>query len=332
MDPDKEKKVEEVRDPLLEFADIDDEEARLSPLPDAELNPEPPPDPEKRERNADGTFKGEKKDPPDDPKAKKPDEKKPDEKAEKKDESVPLAKFLDEKAKLKAELEQRDITIKEFQKKLEALEAKLPKPQAEPEPDYIEDPKGYVDTKLAKALSTLEEANKKIAEQGKEASETANRARETAELHSFMQNLQNHEARFVAQNPDYPEALAHMRQIRAFQLQQFNPNITDEQIHQVISQEEISLAVQLTRAGRDPVATAFELAKKYGYVPKKPDNGDEHLKLLKKSLSSLDDPSKRLPPDQSLGASSGATDLKDDSDQVTDAVDLALASLKRARA
>lgn len=329
MDPDKksgENSADE-RDPLLAFGDVEDEAARTAPLPDAEVNNTPPEDKKPAERNADGTFKGkegEKK--PEDKagdKDKKPEAK---DKDEKRDDFVPLAKFLDEKAKLKAELDQRDITITEFKKQLAEITSKLPKQEAEVEPDYIEDPKGYVDTRLAKALSTLEEANKKAEEQGKAATETANRARDTAELQGFMRNLQAHEARFVAEKPDYHDALQHMRDIRAYQLKEFNPEITPEQIHQAISQEEINLAMHLARAGKDPVATVYAMAEKYGYRAKKADN---HLDQIKKGM---DDTSKRLPPDQSLGASSGATDLRDDSDQVTDAVELALASLKRARA
>lgn len=332
MDPDKKpgEKPDE-RDPLLSFGDVDDEDLRTQQLPDPELNKDPPEDKKPAERNPDGTFKGKDGEKKPEEKAADKDKKPEEKKEEKKEDFVPLAKFLDEKAKLKAELDQREITIKEFQKKLDEITAKLPKQQAEepPEPDYIEDPKGYVDTRLAKALSTLEAANKKIEEQGKAATETANRARETAEMQGFMRNLQAHEARFVAEKPDYHDALQHMRDIRTYQLQQLNPEITPEQIHAAISQEEIGLAMHLARAGKDPVATVYAMAEKYGYKPKAAKGADDHAALVKKTL---EDNSRRLPPDQSLGASSGATDLRDDSDQVTDPVQMALDSLKRARA
>ncbi len=316
-----EKKGEETPDPILEFNAVEDEELRAGKLPEAELNKDAPED-KTAERNADGTFKGEKKEKEKaaaDDKGKEKDKKEP----EKKDDTVPLAKYLDDRNRYKAELEQRDLTIKQIQDRLEAFEKKHAPKEAEA-PDYVEDPQGYVDHKVQRALSALEQASKKAEDQGKKAEETASKARETAELQGFMQQLSAHESRYVAANPDYHDALAHMRGIRAFQLKQFQPDITDEQISSVIAQEEINLAVQLARAGRDPVATAHELAKRYGFVPKKAPT-EEQLKALKPD-------GKTLPPDQSLGGGHGAPDLSNEQEDRPDEVATALASLRKARA
>src|SRR5688572_8273376 len=250
---------------------IDDEHERMR-APEADINAAPPADKADLERDESGKFKGKASD--GEPEAKAKDgEKQPDPKVEakpdaKKDDHVPLAKYLEERNKLRAELEQRDLTIKQINERLAAFEAKNAPPAPPPpaEPDYIDDPKGYVDHKLSATLKAIEDANKKNEPEVKKAQEIAARAAEQVELQRFTQDLQTHEQRFVAQNPDYYDALTHVRNVRAAQLREFDPEITQEQIVQVIRHEETNLAVQLARQGRDPVQTAYNLAKHYGYV------------------------------------------------------------------
>ncbi len=308
-------------DPIAAMLTVDDEAERGRPLPEPELNTEAPED-NARERNEDGTFKGEKK--PEEKVEQKPEEKKPEVKEKRTDDAVPLAKHLEEKNKLKAELEARDITLKEFQKKLAELEAKLPKPEEPKTPDFVDDPKGYVDHSNSKVLEAIAEANKKAEESGKKAQETAAQANEQVQLQRFMSDIGRAEQAFVAEHPDYQDALNHIRQIRSFQLQQFQPDITQEQIADVIRQEEIGLAVQLARAGKNPVSTAYELAQKYGYQPKAKEQPKVETKLPEVK-------EKKLPPDQTLGSGSSAND-EPYKEGETDPVDLALASLFRKRA
>src|SRR5688572_11009506 len=174
---------------------VDDEAERGKPLPEPELNTDAPADKKEPERNEDGTFKGEKK-PEEKVEEKKPEaEKKPE---EKRDETVPLAKFLDKTNKLKEQLDQKDITLKQYEQRLAALEAKLPKAEAPKEPDFVEDPKGYVDTKLNGALEKIAEANKKAEETGKQAQESAAAATEQVQLQRFMSDIGRAEQAFVA--------------------------------------------------------------------------------------------------------------------------------------
>jgi hypothetical protein len=141
-----------------------------------------------------------------------------------------------------------------------------------------------------------------------------------------MQDLQGHEQRFVAANPDYHDALNHVRNIRAYQLEQFHPGITKEQIVEVIRNEEINLATQLARAGKDPVQTAYELAQRYGYQKKAPQNQQQQQTT----------PKGQLPPDQTMGGGGGnAPDNKEadaEEDAAEDMVAKALESLMRRRA
>lgn len=312
------------KDPIAEMLVVDDEAERSAPQPEAEINTEAPPDKEERERNPDGTFKGEKSEAKAEEKPK--DEKKPEVKAEEKPkETVPLATFLEKTNKLKADLEARDITLKEFQAKLAALEAKLPKEQAEAEPDFVEDPKGYVDHKLKGTLEALAKANETTTAEAKKAQESAAQTAEQVQVQRFFADLSQHEQRFVQSNPDYHDALNHVRNVRAAQLREFVPDITQEQINEQIGTEERNLAIQLARAGRDPVQTAYNLAKHYGYQPKAKEVPKEVQKL-----AAVPDSTRRLPPDQSLGGGHGDPNTEQEAEP--DPIDTALASLFRKRA
>jgi hypothetical protein len=251
-------------------------------LPEAELNIEAPADKEPRARTDDGKFKG--KEEGKEPEAKKPSEEKP--KPEQRRDTIPLAAFLEDKNRWAAE-----------KKALEERLAKLESPPKAPppEPEFEKDPKGYTDHKLNTALEQLKAQQGDAQKQIEQVAQTAQMSREQAETLVFSQHLQTAEAAFVQQNPDYYEALAHVRNVRAQQLKLMAPDITDEQIGQQINQEEMNLAKQLARANRNPISTVYQLASAYGYQKKAAASGDE-LKLP-------DVPGqKQLPPDQTLGS------------------------------
>lgn len=307
------------KDPIAEMLSIDDEQERGKPLQEAELNVDPPADKKEQERDESGKFKGK-----EEKAEEKPKEEKQAEKQEKPKETVPLAKYLEDKNTLKKQLEDRDITIKQFQDKLAALEAKLPKPEAPEEPDFVQDPKGYVDHQQKKVLDAIAEANKKTEAEGKAAQEAAAKANEAVQAQQFFQSLSAHEARFKEANPDYMEALAHLRGIRANQLRAFNPEITDQQIAQEINAEERNLAIQVYKQGRDPVQMAYQLAQAAGYKPKPK---EEPKPEVKPEVKLPEAGSRRLPADQTLGAGGGHQDVYAEGE--TDPFDVAFASIKR---
>lgn len=304
--------ADEKIDPISAMLAIDDEAAR-APAPEAEVKIDPPADKPEPERDEQGKFKGKEE------KAEKPEPVKEPDKAEKPKETVPLAKYLEDKNSLKKQLEDRDITLAQYRKELDELKAKLPQPQAPAEPDFVEDPKAYVDHKVKATLDAIAEANKKTEAEGKTAKETAEQAQQAVQIQQFMTNLQQHEARFVQANPDYHDALLHLRNVRAAQLREFDPEITDAQILETIKGEETNLAIQLHRQGRDPVQTAYNLAKHFGYQKKAATT--ETPKLPEAT-------NKRLPPDQTLGTGAGGgADAPAYKEGETDPVDVALASL-----
>jgi hypothetical protein len=256
-------------------------------LPEAQINVEPPADKDPQVRDETGKFASDK--PKEETKVEAPKEQpKPEVKAEPR--TIPLAAHLEERKALKSEMDQL---------RAEIAALKNPPKAPAPIPEFQDDPKAYVDHKAQSVVERLEATSKQV----EEAQKTAQMSAQQAERVQFQNYLQQTEAQFVAQTPDYYDALGHIRQIRAKQLQVFDPNITQEQIRDVIIREEMGLAEQIARQGRNPSQTAYEIAKAYGYTPKAAQQAAAAIAELPKVAGP-----KQLPPDQTLGTGSAPVD------------------------
>lgn len=168
---------------------------------------------------------------------------------------VPLASLLEERAQWKRENEA-------LQSRLAALEAKNaapPAPPAEPPPpapEFIDDPKGYVDAQVQAAIQKLEQTNNRTEQQ----------QAELAELR-LASAVKVAEADASARIPDWQGALAHLRGVRYQELKLMFPDATDEQVVATITNEERQVAAQELSRGRNPYDFAFQLAKLRGYTP-----------------------------------------------------------------
>jgi hypothetical protein len=259
-------------------------------LPDAEVSVDPPADKEPAARDETGKFA-----PKDGKKEEKVEEPAKVEPPKQEPKTIPLAAHLEERRALKSELDS-------IRAELAAL--KNPPKQPAPLPEFNEDPKGYVDHQTQSVVEKLEAASKRV----EQAEQTAQMSAQQAEHVQFVNFLQQAEAEFVSRTPDYHDALAHIRQIRARQLKVFDPNINEEQVRDTIINEEMGLAKQLKRQGRNPAQTAYEIAQAYGYTPKAQQAQQEAAPELPKVPGP-----KQLPPDQTLG--SGSAPVEDATDQ-----------------
>jgi hypothetical protein len=251
-------------------------------LPEAEVNIEAPADKEPQARDEVGKFKGKEEAP------KAADEPPKEAKVEPKQEpkTIPLASHLEERRAFKSELDAL---------RAEVAALRNPPKQPAPTPEFQEDPRGYIDHKV---LSALEQTKQQV----EEVKSLATQSNQTAEEMRFSQHLIAAEQQFVAQTPDYMDALAHIRQIRMKQLQVFDPNITEAQMREQIIREELGLAKQVAMQGRNPAQVAYEIAKAYGHVPK------AQQQQAPVDLPKVAGP-KQLPPDQTLG--SGSSPVED---------------------
>lgn len=186
-------------------------------------------------------------------------------------EVVPLAAMLQERGKFRSDLEAKDAALAEMRKEIEALKTQVKAPPPEPEappPDYLEDPKGYVDAQLVAARKELKALQDQMAEGRKILETNQQQAAQRDQQQAFIANLQRTESEFAAKTPDYMDALAHVRNIRAAQLKLFAPQATEQQIAQQIGNEELAAAVGAAQSGRNAAELAYEYAKTIGYTPK----------------------------------------------------------------
>lgn len=185
----------------------------------------------------------------------------PDDKPQpRRDNSVPLATFLQEKTKFSKAIEDRDTAINELKERL----AKLENP-AKPTPAYDTDPKGFIEHATREAtkpvLEKLAEATKGIDDVKKSALTSAEREQQA----QFFNDLSMAEAEFVAAHDDYPAALLHVRQIAYQQIVEFHPDATHEQILDVIGKQELAMAAQAMKQGKNPHDVVYRFAAMNGY-------------------------------------------------------------------
>lgn len=131
------------------------------------------------------------------------------------------------------------------------------------EPDFLADPKGYVDTKLAAVDKARQDDAKK-----NEA--TQQQVQQAEQLRQVFNATLNAEQAFVAKQPDYPQALEHIRTVRTAQLQALHPEASGEQIANHIAFEERETARSMIAQNRNPAEFAYAIAKTLGYQPPKP--------------------------------------------------------------
>lgn len=264
-------------------------------LPEAELNVEAPADKEPIARDESGKFAGKDKEEP--AKVEAPKLEAPKEQPKQEQRTIPLAAHLEERRALKAELDAV---------RAEIAALKNPPKAPAPEPDYTADPKAYTDHKVQSVLEKLQATEQAATQKLQTVEQTAQQVAQQTEQNNFLQAVSAAEQEFIKTQPDYIDAVNHIRQVRFKQIQMFNPEVTPEQAMQVIRDEEIGMAMQLARSGRNPITTAYDLAKAYGYQPKQQQQQAAAVELPK-----VPGP-KQLPPDQTLGTGAATETGEDD--------------------
>jgi hypothetical protein len=165
---------------------------------------------------------------------------------------IPLAAHLEERNRWKQQVEERDRQLAAINERIAKLEPVVPVP------DFIEDPKAYVDAKAQQTTQELEALKAQAAQLTQE-----------TQFGRFVQEIGTQEADFATKNPDYYEALDHVRGIRTQQLTYLYPAATPEQITQELRREEIMLAANLMQLGKSPAEGFYQTAKiTFGYKGK----------------------------------------------------------------
>lgn len=157
--------------------------------------------------------------------------------------------------------------LAELNAKIEALSK--PPTAAEPapeEPDFLADPKAYVDDAKKKLADLTAKIDADKAQQT-EAQQKQQQAQET------WNKVLAAESEFAAATPDYHDALNHVRGIRTEQIkieirETEDREATPEEIGRILSIQEAQGAAALIAKGKNPSKFYYEYAKTFGYKPK----------------------------------------------------------------
>lgn len=156
--------------------------------------------------------------------------------------------------------------LAELTAKIDSLAKPAPsKEEAPAEPDFLADPKGYVDDAKAKLKQLTDQIEADKAKQT-EAQKQQQAAQET------WNKVIAAEAEFASATPDYHDALNHVRAIRAEQIkieiretEEREP--TQEEVGRILSIQEAQGAAALIAKGKNPSKFYYEYAKTFGYKP-----------------------------------------------------------------
>lgn len=186
------------------------------------------------------------------------------------------------------------------------------------EPDFLADPKGYVDAKVKAALDKLEGSEK-------QSKEESDKIKAQQALTTLLSATARAEAEFTQATPDYQKALTHVRDVRKQQLKMLYPDATDQQIGGQLAQEEIAIAHQALSRNQNPAEFIYGLSKTYGYKPPEKEKPAEQQPTAK-----ANGPAKK-PADKDAARSmgSGGGDLPDNEDSGPNTPELAAALSER---
>lgn len=195
--------------------------------------------------------------------------------------TVPLATLIEERKRLQEQLAEERARASRFERLEDEIRRvrseraqQQPQPQATQQPerppvDYLEDPKGYVD-------STREELIDRL----KRLEGTTQQTQQAAAVMAFERQVRNAlgaaESSYVEQQPDYYDALNYVRSVKQRELGAIYPQAQPEQIQQILTQQEIAFGAQMLQQGVNPSAQAYKMAQALGYQAPTAQNQDSN--------------------------------------------------------
>lgn len=147
-----------------------------------------------------------------------------------------------------------------FEQRFADLTASL-KPAAKVvvEPDEVEDPLGHM-------IHKLTGLNTQVAELKTELSTQQQNNLLKQQFEQFTSSVNDAKKTFEATTPDFKEAYAHIRTLRADDLRA--AGAPEKDISKILMNDELQLAQTAIQRGKNPAAEMYAMAKRYGYAPK----------------------------------------------------------------
>ena len=194
----------------------------------------------------------------------------PEEEA-KQEKNVPLAALEGERRK-RQQLEQDLNSTKEKLTELAELREEMKQwKQAQhnvqhPQPDYWEQPKGYVDAQVEKASKSIDDV-KQSNEELRQQVEYFN------QVNNLKASIDSQQEVYRKEHDDYDQALDHVRKIQAANLEL--GGVSPEQVGQALVNNEIQLAATLSEMKMSYPEYIYKMAQNMGYNPSKSDSEDK---------------------------------------------------------
>lgn len=132
-----------------------------------------------------------------------------------------------------------------------------PKPAA-PKPD--DDPFAYLEYQQKEQFNQL---GSKLDAVAKDVETRRSMERQASEVHQNVSKIAEQEQAFVAANPDYYDALEHVRTVQRENLREFG--FTPEQINKFVAEQEYNTGLQGLAIGENPAKIVYNMAKRFGY-------------------------------------------------------------------
>jgi len=208
----------------------------------------------------------------------------PEQKVEQKPEEkyVPYGALHEERMRRKEMAEQ----LKQYEEKVNKMEdrfGQLVNQFKEPEPNYDDDPATY----LKHQTENINERLQSFEQQQQQAHQQAQW------FNNLQQKMTGIETDFVQQNPDYHDAINHLRTVRMQDYQ--GMGITDQgQIQNALTQDAVFVINAALQAERNPAQALYDMAKRYGFQGKQSDQ----IKQMQETMSQA----------ETLGPSGGGDD------------------------
>lgn len=133
---------------------------------------------------------------------------------------------------------------------------KAPPAQVSTPPDPETDPLGHMMHELAETKKMLAQLTGRMAEQDQVSAQTQ-------QLQGFVGSVQNMTTAFMAKQPDYANAYAHLRSVRTQDMRELG--VPENQINDMLLKEELAVASSAIRQGMNPAQMVYNIAKRYGY-------------------------------------------------------------------
>lgn len=161
-----------------------------------------------------------------------------------------------------AEVLRRSLT--EAQQRVAALEQHIVQTSQPPAPKEPEAPDPTIDP-LGALMHQIDTANKRILELQNQVQGQNQQQVQLQQFQQFKSHVESLRDQFVKATPDFNSAYEHIRNVRAADLR--SVGFSEPQVQQVLLQDEVALAENAIRMGRNPAEVVYNMAKQHGYNP-----------------------------------------------------------------